>query len=87
MNIKRNREDILGYDFPQISLKAHSLEDAINFQDIIPTIIYLNKKDIKNFKEEEKKLIWILEILYHLLMKQIKLQKKFLVLLKKLEKI
>lgn len=76
MNIKKNREDILGYDFPQISLKAHSLEDAINFQDIIPTI-----------KEEEKKLIWILEILYHLLMKQIKLQKKFLVLLKKLEKI
>lgn len=87
MNIKKNREDILCYDFPQISLKAHSLEDAINFQDIIPTIIYLNKKDIKNFKEEEKKLIWILEILYHLLMKQIKLQKKFLVLLKKLEKI
>lgn len=87
MNIKKNREDILGYDFPQISLKAHSLEDAINFQDIIPTIIYLNKKDIKNFKEEEKKLIWNLEILYHLLMKQIKLQKKFLVLLKKLEKI
>lgn len=86
MNIKKNREDILGYDFAQISLKAHSLEDAINFQDIIPTIIYLNKKDIKNFKEEEKKLIWILEILYHLLMKQIKLQKKFLVLLKKLEK-
>lgn len=86
MNIKKNREDILGYDFPQISLKAHSLEDAINFQDIIPTIIYLNKKDIKIFKEEEKKLIWILEILYHLLMKQIKLQKKFLVLLKKLEK-
>lgn len=84
---KKNREDILAYDFPQISLKAHSLEDAINFQDIIPTIIYLNKKDIKNFKEEEKKLIWILEILYHLLMKQIKLQKKFLVLLKKLEKI
>lgn len=87
MKIKKNREDILGYDFPQISLKAHSLEDAINFQDIIPTIIYLNKKDIKIFKEEEKKLIWILEILYHLLMKQIKLQKKFLVLLKKLEKI
>ena len=86
MKIKKNREDILGYDFPQISLKAHSLEDAINFQDIIPTIIYLNKKDIKIFKEEEKKLIWILEILYHLLMKQIKLQKKFLVLLKKLEK-
>ena len=39
------------YNYPKISFKAHSLQDANYFQDIIPTIIYLSKRDIKNFKE------------------------------------
>lgn len=39
------------YNYPEISFETKSLNDAIFFEDIIPTIFYLTKKDIKNFKE------------------------------------
>lgn len=39
------------YKYPKVSFYANSLEDAIHYEDIIPTIFYLKKKDIKKYKE------------------------------------
>ena len=45
------------YKYPIVSFYANSLEDAIYYEDIIPTIFYFKKKDIKKYKEGKEIII------------------------------
>lgn len=40
-------------NYPKTSFVPKSLNDAIFFQDVIPTIFYLSNNDIKKFKKEK----------------------------------